>query len=610
MRDRQRKKDKTETKQPLSVRETVQVISKAFRIGLQMKDAFSIIVSVIGLAMAFSATLESLVLQRFTDEIQQMTQHTGGSLKEAYLLFGILIMIFAAQEIFSFLGGWTKSNDSLRTNRYIRETIIRNSCQVEYKYIDNYDGYKEKIAFAAEYAGEKVAESIQSVFDWITLSITFVSIVLLLGEVSFWIVLMLLLACIPATVLSYLQKDENYMHNTKRMTDGELVIHYFFVCAEELAMAEVRHLGLMDYMKARWRMYANRYLKIKNNLTRKHVIYNSIADFLRNIVYIGVLLICAYRIYQRPELGLGTFMLVFTLSGKFQKTASKLLISIADFFGSIHYMKDFIDVAEMETEDFDSEAGICADTEISFQNVSFTYPGAPAPVLTDLNLTIRPGEKIAVVGENGSGKTTFVNLLCGMYHPDQGEIKIGGKSIFDQLTSVRRSISAVFQNFGRYEGTIRQNIAVSDRKVPADDEKILAIARDVGLDEYLQTQKDGLDEELGTFSKHGNNLSGGQWQKLAICRAMYRDRAPIMVLDEPTAALDPVAETTLYKNFAKVTGDKTTILISHRLGITQLVDRVLVFHRGRIVEDGSHSELLKKNGYYTRMYEAQAKWYQ
>lgn len=601
--------DKT-VKRRLGVRESFRVIEKAFIISLKTKGVFSAIVGILGLIMAFSAMAESLVLKAFTNEIQAMFQGTDTGLRNAYFLFGTLIAIFVLEEVFSFISAWTKVNDHLRTNRYIRETIIKNSCGVEYKYIDNnYDGYKEKIAFASDYAGYRVAESIQSVLSWISLSITFVSVVILLAEVSVWIVLMLLAACIPATVLSYLQKDENYYHNTKRMTDGELVIHYFFVCAGELAMAEVRHLGLLEFMKARWRMYADRFLKSKNDLTKKHVLYNSVADLLRNIVYIGVLLICAYQIYQQPMLGLGTFTLVFTLARKFQNTTSSLLVSVAGFFGNLNYMKDFIDIAEMKRESFDPAAEMLEDTEIRFENVSFTYPGAEMEALHDIDLTIRPGEKVAIVGENGSGKTTFVNLLCGMYHPESGEIKVGGENVFDRLTSVRRSISAVFQNFGRYESTIRQNIAISDRTSPINDEKIMEISRDIGFDTCIQEQPDGLDEELGTFSKHGNNLSGGQWQKLAICRAMYRDKAKIMILDEPTAALDPIAETTLYKNFSKLTKDKTTILVSHRLGITQLVDRVIVFHNGRIVEDGNHAELIKNNGYYAKMYEAQAKWY-
>lgn len=600
--------DKT-IKRRLGVRESLRVIRKAFEISIKTKSVFSAIVSILGLVMAFSAVAESLVLKEFTNEIQAMVQGTGTGLRYAYFLFGVLLMIFVSERVFSFISSWTKLNDHLRTNRYIRETIIKNSCSVEYKYIDNHDGYKEKIAFASNYAGYRVSESVQSVLSWVSLSITFVSIVILLAEVSAWIVLILLTACIPATVLSYLQKDENYYNNTKRMTDGELVIHYFFVCAGELAMAEVRHLGLMEFMKARWRMYADRYLKSKNSLTKKHVLYNSVADLLRNVVYIGVLLICAYHIYQQPELGLGTFTLVFTLAKKFQNTTSRLLVSIASFFGNINYMKDFIDITEMEPESYDPIAETLENTEIRFENVSFTYPGADMVTLHDINLTISPGEKIAIVGENGSGKTTFVNLLCGMYRPTRGEIKIGGENIFDHLTSVRRSISAVFQNFGRYEATIRQNIAISDRTSPIDDAKILEISHEVGFDHCIREQPDGLDEEIGTFSKHGNNLSGGQWQKLAICRAMYRDKAKIMILDEPTAALDPIAETTLYKNFSKLTNDKTTIIVSHRLGITQLVDRVIVFHNGYIVEDGNHKELISKDGYYAKMYAAQAKWY-
>ncbi len=594
----------------ISAKQFFHIIKKTFAISLKTKSKMSIFISLLGLIMAFSAALESIVLRDFTDQIQSMAEGSDTRLGYTFTLFGALIAIFLISEVYSFFNAWASINDNMRIGRYIKETIIKSSCDVEYKYIDNYDGYKEKISFAGTYAGRRVAESIQSVLTWFKLIITFVSIVLLLGAVDYWIVIILLLACVPATVLAYLQKDEAYMHNTKWITEGDLVIHYFFVCADELAMAEVRSLRLLDFLKARWRSYADSYLKKKNRLTRKHVLFNSVADFLRNAVYIGVLLIAAYNIYRNPAMGLGTFMLVFTLSGKFQKTTTQLFISIAQFFSDVSYMKDFLEITEIPPESFDPEATPCENSDIEFKNVNFTYPGSEVPVLRDISVNIRKGEKIAIVGENGSGKTTFVNLLCGMYYPDCGEIKIGDRNIFDNLTAVRRSISAVFQDFGKYEDTIRNNITVSDRSNPADDEKILSIAKDIDFYDCIAAQPDGLNEELGTFSKHSNNLSGGQWQKLALCRAMYRDSAKIMVLDEPTAALDPIAEATLYKNFSKLTKDKTTILISHRLGITQLVDRVLVFRGGMIVEDGTHAELLKQNGYYSELYNAQAKWYQ
>ena len=196
-----------------------------------------------------------------------------------------------------------------------------------------------------------------------------------------------------------------------------------------------------------------------------------------------------------------------------------------------------------------------------------------------------------------------------MYEPKEGSVKIGGKNVHDELSRTRRTISAAFQDFAQYEATIRENITISAPHKTANDGELLTLSARTGAKKIIDEQENGLDEMIGSFSLHGNNLSGGQWQKLAITRCAYRDDAKIMILDEPTAALDPIAEADLYRNFAELTGDRTTILISHRLGITRLVDRILVFDDGRIVEDGDHDTLIKKNGLYAKMYEAQARWY-
>lgn len=248
--------------------------------------------------------------------------------------------------------------------------------------------------------------------------------------------------------------------------------------------------------------------------------------------------------------------------------------------------------------------------DIVFEHVSFSYPGTEREVISDLSLTIRGGEKIAIVGDNGSGKSTFISLLTGIFSPDSGSVSIGGLSMEEHKRALRQRISVIYQDFAHYEASIRDNITVSDEERKLSDEEILDLARRIHVEDVILEQPEGLDAILGHMSEKGNTLSGGQWQKIALLRAVYRSRADIMILDEPTAALDPIAEAQLYQNFSELTGHRTALLISHRLGITGLVDRILVFREGRIVEDGSHGELMARRGHYYAMYQAQAKWYQ
>ena len=332
---------------------------------------------------------------------------------------------------------------------------------------------------------------------------------------------------------------------------------------------------------------------------------------MRNLVYIAVLLVAAYKIYEDPALGLGTFTLMMSLSKSFQSVTTSLLVQGGVFLTDISYMRDYFDLDKLEQEKIDKEAKPRESGDVQFENVQFTYPGSENPVLKNINVHIRDGETVAIVGENGSGKTTFVNLLCGMYTPERGNVSIGGHDMEENPTAARRTVSAVFQNFGKYDATLRHNITVADpdRKEADEDAALWKLSELTGFAACVKEQAHGFDEEIGDFARKGNDLSGGQWQKLALTRALWRDKARIMVLDEPTAALDPIAEAEIYKNFAKMTDGRTTLLVSHRLGVTSLVDRILVFRDGEIVEDGSHRELLKKNGYYAELFRAQAKWY-
>ncbi len=340
------------------------------------------------------------------------------------------------------------------------------------------------------------------------------------------------------------------------------------------------------------------------------MLFNAIADIFRSCVYIFTLTTAARKIFDDPAVGIGAFMLVFTMASQLQDVTARIFTEAAQFVSNAAYMRDFFSLDELEYEQRDPKAEGRERFDLDFDHVSFTYPNTEREVIHDLTLHIREGEKIAIVGENGSGKTTFISLLCALYEPDRGTVTMGGESIYTDVSRTRRTLSAAFQDFARYETSIRENIVVSDRRRMPEDAEVEAVARRNGAWEFISAQPHGMDEVVGSFSETGNNLSGGQRQMLARCRCAWRQDAKIMILDEPTAALDPLAEAELYRNFTDLTEDRTTILISHRLGITRLVDRILVFDDGQIVEDGSHEELLKKQGLYARMFRAQAQWYQ
>jgi ATP-binding cassette subfamily B protein len=248
-------------------------------------------------------------------------------------------------------------------------------------------------------------------------------------------------------------------------------------------------------------------------------------------------------------------------------------------------------------------------TGIVLNHVSFQYPTGARKVLEDVSLSIRPGEVVALVGENGSGKTTLVKLLCRLYDPTGGTITIDGMDLRRfETAALRREFSVLFQDYAQYHLTARENIWFGNTALPPDHERVVAAARDSGADDVIRGLPKGYETILGKLFEDGEELSIGEWQKVALSRAFLRD-AQIIILDEPTSSLDAKAEYTIFQNFRKLAEGRTAILISHRFSTVRMADRIYVLKEGRIIEGGTHEELVSVGGTYARLFEMQAQHY-
>jgi ATP-binding cassette subfamily B protein len=241
-----------------------------------------------------------------------------------------------------------------------------------------------------------------------------------------------------------------------------------------------------------------------------------------------------------------------------------------------------------------------------FENVTFCYPGTDRPVLKELNLHIRPGERIALVSENGAGKTTIVKLLIRLYDPSEGRILLDGKDLREyDIEELHKECGVIFQDFLRYDFPARENIAVGSISLLWNDEAIWEASRKSNAAELLERFPEKLDQMLGRRFEGGVDLSGGEWQRLALARAYLRE-AQLLILDEPTAALDAVAEAEVFQTFAKLTQDRMAIFISHRFSTVRMADRIVVLSDGKILEDGTHETLMQAGGRYAEFFEIQA----
>ena len=328
----------------------------------------------------------------------------------------------------------------------MEERVLRCSCDVKFKYIENYDDFKQRISFVETEAGNRVAESVGTTIRWLQNIITFISIVTVLWSVDVWIVVILVATCIPAIIITAKFSESEYNNKGFWILEYLMACAYFFEATMQQSLNDVRFFGVYPWLKGKFDRKNAEYIQIKNRVTKKHVLFNAIADIFRSCVYIFILLIAARKIFDNPAVGIGAFMLVFTMASQLQDVTARIFTEAAQFVSNAAYMRDFFSLDELEYEQRDPRAERRELFDIDFKHVSFTYPNTEREIIHDLTLHIREGEKIAIVGENGSGKTTFISLLCALYEPDRGTVAMGGESIYTDVSRTRRTLSAAFQD--------------------------------------------------------------------------------------------------------------------------------------------------------------------
>ena len=368
---------------------------------------------------------------------------------------------------------------------------------------------------------------------------------------------------------------------------------------------ETRLLGAFGFFKARYLTSLRRLNRETWRADVKSATLELLMSFLTVAGYLGIL----YLLFISLRDGLitiGAFAAVFGnitfLIMLMDELICRHFADATKELGRVSYLMNFFDLPEKG----EKEVPINWQGDIEFKNVSFTYPNASKESLSDVSLTIKAGETVAIVGENGAGKSTLTGLLMGLYEPTSGTITASGVDIKDVVShQLFKGVSAVFQKFQRYQLTLRENIKIG---AFGSDLEIFPVMEEAGVELNSRSYPDGVDTVLSR-EFDGVDLSGGQWQRIAIARGLYRHH-DLIILDEPTAAIDPLEESRLYQKFAEITQDKTAVIVTHRLGSAQIADKIIVLDSGKIIEAGTHQELLNQKGHYAKMYQSQAKWYE
>lgn len=357
----------------------------------------------------------------------------------------------------------------------------------------------------------------------------------------------------------------------------------------------------------------SRFFNENKSIARKQFGVSSIFNFFDTLVLGGI---SVYVIFEAiaKRISIGDVSFYESVIANFSNGIGGLFRNISRIFEHSLYVKYLFDIMDLEPRVKVNPNAVKIDHTrtpvIEFKNISYKYPGSDRHVFKDFSLTINPGEKIALVGENGAGKTTLVKLLARFYDVDEGEILINGTSLKDlDLESWYKTLGILFQDFIKYEYPVKDNIMFGKIWDKEDLDLIIEAAKDAGAQLMIKKFEKEYDQMLGRTFEGGLELSGGQWQKIALARAFYRN-APVLILDEPTSAIDARAESEIFNKVEKLSKDKTVLIISHRFSTVRNADKIYVIDKGRIIEQGSHQELLKLNGEYSTLFKLQAKAYQ
>ena len=435
------------------------------------------------------------------------------------------------------------------------------------------------------------------------------------GIVAFepWLILILIVAVLPSFFSEGYFSRSSYSL-VRSWTPQRRELDYLrYIGASVETAKEIKVFGLDKFLTGRFGRIANEYYQANKRLAIRRTVWGTLLQIASVIAYYGAYLLIIIRTVA-GVLSVGDMTFLSGSFNRLQNQLQNLLSTFTRITESALYLQDYFDFLAIEPAIHDLPDAIEAPGKITdgirFDNVGFKYPGTDIWAIRHISFMLRAGEKLALVGENGAGKTTLVKLLARMYDPVEGSISIDGVDIKKfKIESYRRMIGVIFQDFVRFSLTASENIAVGQIEEANNADQIRVASEKSLADPVIRKLPEGYDQMLGKRFAEGIDLSGGEWQKIALARAYMRD-AQIVILDEPTAALDARAEYEVFKRFSELTAGKTAVIISHRFSTVRMADRILVLKNGEVLEIGTHEELLDNAGLYAELFQLQAQGYQ
>lgn len=581
----------------------------SLRFSIISSPVCTILYLILSLAVAILPTYQVIINARFIDNALGLID--GSATKRAvYISLAIVIGIIAYQWLVEPIKAYLANKIEMDMRGSLKGAYVEKCSKIEFKYVENTDSMDlmNRIADTMEH---KFIDGFTNVVNLISLFMTIAGLLIVLITQIAWVALIIIAVAIPLLYLSFISGKATYEAN-KEITKYQRKYKYLTTVMTGRENVDERTVfGYNEKLNDKWfeqyeisrkmetRTRAKWFVKLKSGSMITAFLCTFIAAMLINPVATGIITIGMFF-----SLINATFDLVHTMSW----SLTRLIEAVSTHIEYLKEITKFAAFEQYDNADAVPEGGI-EFKSLEFRNVTFKYPGTETYILKCMNMKIEAGRHYAFVGANGAGKSTIAKLLTGLYQDYEGRILINGRDLREYTAAQLKAFySVVYQDFARYSISIWDNIAIGCVG-GADDEAINNAITALKLDSVIEGLENGKDTLLGKLAQEGKDLSGGEWQRIALARCFVSE-APIRVLDEPTAALDPIAESNLYSEFAKLCEGRTTLFFSHRLGSVKLADYIYVIDNGHVEEQGTHNELMAAKQLYYTMYDSQRRWYQ
>lgn len=527
---------------------------------------------------------------------------------KAYDIIALTIGLYIAVTfVIRTLGAWLGSKSALYMERFSRSIQMQAGKITMALPMSDMEGanFSDKLAMAKNATGIADALDILRRILSNTLTILSLSIIVTRLDVIFFLTVSAVVGLkvwfVRLTYRYQEKRRKSYAANNRKgnYLDG---MAYF----NPGAAKEIRINKIEPWFMSKVTDFREEMLRLQYEDFGKDTLFECISALIMAVQSFVILYVLSGKVFA-GTIGIADFTMYFSAVTKLSMTLSAIVSDIGEYNRKKLYVSDFLSLRKQETSPTRTkDTPAPKQTDIVFENVSFRYPNTETFVLKNISIRIPMGETLSVVGKNGAGKTTFIKLICRFYRPTEGRITVGGVDIYEIGDAEYNAlISAVFQDYQNFSLTLRENVLLGKQ-----EEDLSELMADVGLLDLVSRLPNGMNTYLSRrFDSDGVELSGGEEQKLAIARAI-RKRAPILILDEPTASLDPRAESEIYENYFRIAKDKTTVFISHHLASATFSDKIALFDRGEIIEYGTHDELMRKQGAYANMFRIQSSSYQ